>query len=349
MWKHEFLAKAETNNTVLFGICCMSGKVTLPLLLVPPPLLVLLLDGVDERAVHYQKHIRAFNGMFSFISMAGKIQYTLNKGTAPPMFVISGQNYHSIGSLMPQHSSKPKFAQLYFYDIENEVQNRIDAIGHSYHHNSIDQTIVADLSDMLDSHNSLAKSFRYARQRFAKDSTTPLQLRLIKKRNTDGRRCNLPSAYEVAVLIWNEVKECVAKYSLKPSDRPDIISRVFKIKFDELLKDLKNGSIFGKPKAIVYTIEFQKRGLPHCHILLFTQPNEKPRSSDDIDHHISTEIPDEHMQPKLHRLVQKFMVHGPCGVLNMSSPCMVNGKCSKFYLMVFREKTTIDSAGFPKY
>ncbi|XP_072058211.1 uncharacterized protein [Arachis hypogaea] len=48
---------------------------------------------------------------------------------------------------------------------------------------------------------------------------------------------------------WNEVKECIAKYLLKPSDRPDIISRVFKIKLDKLLKDLKNGSIFGKPKA----------------------------------------------------------------------------------------------------
>ncbi|KAL4330014.1 hypothetical protein AHAS_Ahas13G0357700 [Arachis hypogaea] len=117
------------------------------------------------------------------------------------MFVISGQNYHSIGSLMPQQSSKPKFAQLYFYDTENEIQNRIDAIGLSNQHKSMDHTIVADLSSMLDSHNSLAKSFQYARQRFAEDSTTPLQLRLIKKRNTDGRRYNLPSASEVAALI----------------------------------------------------------------------------------------------------------------------------------------------------
>ncbi|XP_072062222.1 uncharacterized protein [Arachis hypogaea] len=375
--------------------------VTLPLLPVPPPLLGVLLDGDDERTLHYQKHIRAFNGMFLFTSMAGKIQYTLNKGPAPPMFVISGQNYHSIGSLMPQQSSKLKFAQLYFYDTEIKVQNRIDAIGLSYQHKSIDQTIVADLSSMLDSHNSLAKSFQYARQRFAEDSTTPLQLHLIKKRNTDGRRYNLPSASEVAALIvgdfdtdnlardivlqtrsnqlkridvnhsqylalqyagypsyfititcnpdWNEIKDCVANYSLKPSDRPDIISRVFKIKLEALLKDLKDGSIFGKPKGIVYTIEFQKRGLLHCHILLFVQPDEKPRSSDDINHHISAKIPDEHTQPKLYRLVQKFMVHGPCGVLNTSSPCMVNGKCSKFYPMPFREKTAIDSAGFPKY
>ncbi|XP_025621484.1 uncharacterized protein [Arachis hypogaea] len=144
---------------------------------------------------------------------------------------------------------------------------------------------------------------------------------------------------------WNEIKDCVADYSLKPSDKPNIISRVFKIKLDALLKDLKDGSIFGKPKGI----EFQKRGLPHCHILLFVQPAEKPRSSDDIDHHILAEIPNEHTQPKLYSLVQKFMVHGPCGVLNTSGPCMVNRRCSKFYPIPFREKTAIDNAGFPKY
>ncbi|XP_020972806.1 uncharacterized protein LOC107632510 [Arachis ipaensis] len=108
---------------------------------------------------------------------------------------------------------------------------------------------------------------------------------------------------------WNKIKDCVADYSLKPSDRPDIISRVFKIKLDALLKDLKDGPYSESPK----------------------EPAEKPRSSDDIDHHISAEIPDEHTQPKLY------------------SPCMVNGKCSKFYPMPFHEKTAIDSAGFPKY
>ncbi|KAL4300849.1 hypothetical protein AHAS_Ahas17G0242000 [Arachis hypogaea] len=96
--------------------------------------------------------------------------------------------------------------------------------------------------------------------------------------------------------------------------------------------------------SVVYTVEFQKRGLPHCYILLFIQQSEKPRSSHDIKQHIFAGIPDEQMQPKLYKLVQKFMVYGPCGVLNVSSPCMVNEKCSKFYPMAFREKTLIDNA-----
>ncbi|KAL4275734.1 hypothetical protein AHAS_Ahas20G0136800 [Arachis hypogaea] len=64
--------------------------------------------------------------------------------------------------------------------------------------------------------------------------------------------------------------DCVANYSLKPSDRPDIISRVFKIKLDALLKGLKDGSIFGKPKGS--KIQFKE---PNVIRLPFHLPNEQ--------------------------------------------------------------------------
>ncbi|KAK2390596.1 hypothetical protein QL285_064119 [Trifolium repens] len=40
-----------------------------------------------------------------------------------------------------------------------------------------------------------------------------------------------------------------ASYRLKPSDRPDLVSRLFKIKLDELIRDIKKGNIFGKVRA----------------------------------------------------------------------------------------------------
>ncbi|XP_057724032.1 uncharacterized protein LOC130939991 [Arachis stenosperma] len=99
----------------------------------------------------------------------------------------------------------------------------------------------------------------------------------------------------------------------------------------------------------VCTIEFQKRGLPHAHILLFMHPLSRLRSPDDIDKLISAQIPDKHRRPKLYAAVEKFMVHGPCGKHNENSPCMVNGMCSKYFPKSFREHTVIDEAGFPKY
>lgn len=56
---------------------------------------------------------------------------------------------------------------------------------------------------------------------------------------------------------------------MSPTDRPDLSCRIFKLKLDHLIKEIKKGVIFDEVKAMIYTIEFQKRGLPHAHILVF--------------------------------------------------------------------------------
>lgn len=55
----------------------------------------------------------------------------------------------------------------------------------------------------------------------------------------------------------------------------------------------------------MYTIEFQKRGLPHVHLLLFLHPDNKYPSSDEIDQIISAEIPSQQDDPELYSLVKK--------------------------------------------
>lgn len=63
----------------------------------------------------------------------------------------------------------------------------------------------------------------------------------------------------------------------------------------------------------VYTIEFQKRVLPHAHILLFLEPFDKISSLDRIDALIYAEIPTAKIAPRLHNLAKTHMMHGPCG------------------------------------
>lgn len=52
-------------------------------------------------------------------------------------------------------------------------------------------------------------------------------------------------------------------------DRPDLVARVFELKKADIIDEIYKYGIFGECAAYVYTIEFQKRGLPHMHMFIF--------------------------------------------------------------------------------
>ncbi|KAJ2935002.1 hypothetical protein H1R20_g2134, partial [Candolleomyces eurysporus] len=145
---------------------------------------------------------------------------------------------------------------------------------------------------------------------------------------------------------WPEIKS-----ELLPgqdySDRPDLIVRVFHQKMKELIKDIEKKQIFGKCVARVHTIEFQKRGLPHMHMIVFLDQDSKLRTPDDIDSAISAELPDPNTERELYDLVVKHMIHTPCGADgDQNSPCLRNGRCSKCFPKGFREQTSVSEDSY---
>ncbi|KAK9682709.1 hypothetical protein RND81_10G090900 [Saponaria officinalis] len=517
----------ETTNPE-FNLCCQGGQVQTPLLKSPPPLLDILLDPTrGQKSRNFREKIRMYNSIFAFTSMGGKIVKTLNNGTAPYAFRISGQNYHLMGSLVPSNGKTPKFLQLYFYDTDNEVKNRMSALDGDENSNfvGLNENLVEDLIKMLEENNEPVKVFRMARDRFKEDDMIPIRVKLLGDRSKDSREYNLPTVSEIAVLIigdledtvgyrdiivehkgkgtqqidethpsfmamqypllfsygedgykekisyrecserpnkkrkycsmceycayriqqrrtersallrggrlflqylvdaytcieaerielydgladaiargdtdatllgrrivlpstftrgprykvqnyqdamaicrvygnpdlfitftantkWQEIQAMLSEIpGQKAEDRPDIIVRVFKMKLDELMKDLIEKQHFGRVNAAVYTIEFQKRGLPHAHILLFLHPDHKFKTAADIDNIISAEIPDPD-DYEAYNAVKQFMIHGPCGNANRKATCMSDGKCSKHYPKRFYCESTLDEDGFPIY
>ena len=132
-------------------------------------------------------------------------------------------------------------------------------------------------------------------------------------------------------------------------DRVDIVARVFKLKLDALMNDVIENSFFGKTVAHMYVVEFQKRGLPHAHILLILQAPDKPWTPEDVDTIISAEIPEKTQFPELYETVVNYMLHGPCGPLAIDASCLHNGKCSKGYPKEYSEQTLLTSDGYPRY
>ncbi|KAJ1283306.1 hypothetical protein BS78_03G118400 [Paspalum vaginatum] len=139
--------------------------------------------------------------------------------------------------------------------------------------------------------------------------------------------------------IYDAVEKGLSEIILQgeqPNDRPDII-------------DIRIGKVFRAIVAILYSIEFQKRGLPHVHILVWLDKKQYQITLETIDLWISAEIPDPNEDPLGYVLVSEHMMHGPCGEQNENSPCMKKGKCSKYYPKQFQNETNFTDNGFTQY
>ena len=120
------------------------------------------------------------------------------------------------------------------------------------------------------------------------------------------------------------------------------------LKVQKLLEMLKSEMVFGKAQAWLHSIKWQKRGLPHCHLLLWLSADHRI-TPDKIDDVICAEIPDPSVDPELHQIVMSNMVHEPCGCINPNFPCMQEGRCSKKYPKQYIVETQLGADSYLLY
>jgi len=146
---------------------------------------------------------------------------------------------------------------------------------------------------------------------------------------------------------WKEITDALLLGHIA-KDRPKLVTCVFNLKLDTFLRDIKDG-VLGNVIAKIWVIEFQKRGLPHAHILLILDETSKLCTVKDFDSMVSTKIPNSIRHPEAYETVTSCMVHGPCGPNFLNAQCMEQGKCKKRYPRSFSEETRYDVDGYPKY
>ncbi|GJS31271.1 DNA helicase PIF1, ATP-dependent [Tanacetum coccineum] len=132
-----------------------------------------------------------------------RIDHSINVGRGIYTFRINRQNYHRIGSLLPQEGTQPRYAQLWFFDTHIELRNRLNVFVDNETGDGVDGTIVGSLIEMLDQNSSITQAFRMARDWCYSHTSTNVELRLLSER-TNSRQYNAPIVAEVAVLITND-------------------------------------------------------------------------------------------------------------------------------------------------
>ncbi|KAL8477792.1 hypothetical protein ACS0TY_029913 [Phlomoides rotata] len=130
--------------------------------------------------------------------------------------------------MLPQPENNPKFSQLYIYDTENEVNNRINALSGRNKDGCkrLNGQIVDELKMMVDEFNPFAIKFRHAKERIETGDGSSFKMRLIERRAGDGRTHNLPTTSEVAALIPGDIDKDMQKRNVVLQLRDGFLQRI---------------------------------------------------------------------------------------------------------------------------
>lgn len=207
---------AFTQRRIAYNLCCRGGRISLPPNRPwPPPLNDLVSFSGGPASNRFMRLIRDYNALFAFTSLGVHVDRSINTGTGPYVFRINGVVHHRIGSLLPADGNRPEYAQLYIYDTQNEVRNRLAIFERDGgHREQPDPSIVEALITMLDTHNPLVRQFRMARDRLLSPNAPEIYIQLIGSDPSHSNRYTLPSSPELAALIVGDFPTDVSTFDI---------------------------------------------------------------------------------------------------------------------------------------
>ena len=134
--------------------------------------------------------------------------------------------------------------------------------------------------------------------------------------------------------------------------RPDIVTRVFNLKLKAFIDEMVKAGVLGETEAYIAVIEFQKRGLPHAHLVFWLNNNSKIDTVAKMNAVVCAEIPDKNKNPRLYEIVKERMIHGPCESTDFECRFDDNSNrcaCKKNFPKELVENTILNEEGVSTY
>jgi hypothetical protein len=143
-------------------------------------------------------------------------------------------------------------------------------------------------------------------------------------------------------------------------DRPDIVCQVFHQRLQAFIHNLKHGKYFGNRKCVfvMYSIEYQWRGLPHAHVCVRLEnvpsADNREQCVQFIDEYVHATIPtgQDERSTIIRNLVKEHMIHKCVFAANgcLNKPLCEGGRCKNGYNTgVLVPETHFNEKGFPVY
>ena len=200
--EHCHALKFEDENSFK---CCHGGKVSLPNLEPYPQELSDLMLEDTAQGKNFRANIRQFNSAFSFASFGANIAPPPGRG--PPCFRLCGQVVHRSGTLHPEHGFPPSYSQLYIYDGQRALDERMNRNENRNCHPDVMRTI----QNVMHRDNPYALAFKHMSEVeqeehliAAAENRLPSEVQMYMKVAGDRRRYNLPHHDEVAAVFVGE-------------------------------------------------------------------------------------------------------------------------------------------------
>ncbi|GKB43229.1 DNA helicase, partial [Tanacetum coccineum] len=348
-WECEKNAKASCGRAPEYTKCCHGGRVILR----PPPEYPEYIKSLYKDS-HFLDNIRAYNQMFSMTSLGANVDSSINNGKGPTI-VFGGNSVMEteFDLIVEEHSRFPQRVNK-LHPCYMALQSPLLFIyGEQGYQKDMKLLNVPGQSTKTDKLMSMNMFYCYQiHDHFNHYSLLPRGGKLFQ---------------QYVVTAYCAIEQSRLDYiRQKQSDiRNDYLSGLY----DAIMRGDRDGSglgtqivltgsFTGGPRymyahyldalaiCLLYTIEFQKRSLPHCHSLLWVSASSKIHEDSDVDKYISAELPDPVHDPDGYKVISEFKIHGPCGLVNMKAAYMKDGtKCNRNFQKPYSDKTYIDEDG----